>query len=170
MSSPGSVCLVAQCMTDNIQHPKSSNRSILNGARAQPLTQMNHLGIHGYIELQVWPYCLRKIQHIWHFPLVRRTSKPALHHCHPVLCQGSCLQCTDPAGINQMTQQNMIAEMIAAERCCADLMLGISLDGTDPTLPWSACLSVRVMHQTCRWQVADGLLAIGHGEFTPDAS
>ena len=91
---------------------------------------MSHLGIHGYVELQVWPYCLWKIQHIWHFPLVRRTSKPALHHCHPVLSQCSCLQCTGPTGITQMTQQNMIAEMIAAERCCSDLMLGISLDGT----------------------------------------
>ncbi len=73
-------------------------------------------------------------------------------------------------GMSKLIQHKMIAEMIAAERCCADLMLGISLDGTDPTLPWSACLSVRVMHQTCRWQVADGLLAIGHDEFTPDAS
>ena len=130
---------------------------------------MCHLGVHGYVELKVWPYCLRKIQHIWHFPLVRLASKPALHHCHPVLCQGSCLQCTGPTEIIQLIQQKMIAEMIAAERCCSDLMLGISLDGTDTTLPWSACLSSKVMQQTCRWQVANGLFAISHGNLTPDA-
>ena len=127
--------------------------------------QMSHLGVHGYVELQVWPYYLRKIQHVWHFPLVRLASKPALHHCHPVLCQGSCLQRTGPTGMIQLIQQ----KLIAAERCCSDRMLGISLHGTDATLPWSACLSSKVMHQTCRWQVVDGLFAISHGNSTPDA-
>lgn len=55
----------------------------------------------------------------------------------------------------------------AKHDCSRDHMLCISLDGTDTSLPWPAYLSSKVMHQTCRRQVADGLFAIGHGEYTP---